>query len=255
MSVYRWPFSFRLLATIIFIFLCNSLNAATYSIGTEDIEYYPHYGKTSEESYGFEGYARLFFDDFSIKKDVSIEYIPQPVKRLYLNFIVKQSIDFKYPDSPQWNSIEKTESNRVIYYSKPIVSYLDGVFVHKDNANFTLDEINTLGIIRGFTPEPFLNEVNSNKIHLFEFSRSDHLLKALEFKRIDAIYINIDVAKFQMKNYKISGLIFRKDLPSTKGTYHISTLKHPEIITLIDQYIIENSLHIRELKNKLQLTY
>ena len=110
MSLYRWLFSFRLLATIILIFLCNSLNAATYSIGTEYIEYYPHYGKTSAESHEFEGYARLFFDDFSIKKDVSIEYTPQPIKRLYLNFLVKQSIDFKYPDSPQRNSIEKLKA-------------------------------------------------------------------------------------------------------------------------------------------------
>lgn len=78
---------------------------------------------------------------------------------------------------------------------------------------------------------------------------------ALEAKRINAIYINVDVAKFQMTNKSIANLVFREDLPNTKGTYHISTLKHPEIINLIDQYIDENSLFIAELVQKLQLTY
>lgn len=166
MIIFKCSFYFRLTFITISFLFCNSLIAGTYYIGTEDIEYYPHYGKSSANSYEFEGFARLFFDDFSIKKDVSIEYVPLPIKRLYFSLLVKQSIDLKYPDSPHWNSIEKTETNEKAYYSKPIVDYFDGIFVHSDNAHITLGEVKILGIIRGFTPEPFRHEINNKTINV-----------------------------------------------------------------------------------------
>jgi len=234
---------------------CCTAQTTTYLIGTEDIEFYPHYGKLSADSYEFEGYARLFFDDFSLKKDVSIEYVPQPIKRLYVSLLVNKNIDFKYPDSPKWNINQKAKLSNKIYYSDPIISYIDGIFVHQDNVNFTLNNIQVLGVIRGFTPEPFLDEIKSQQINVIEYSRSDHLLMALEAKRVSAVYINIDVANYHIKSKAITSLVFKKDLPFTQGKYHLSTIKHPEIIKLMNQYIEENSVSIRALAEKLQLTY
>jgi hypothetical protein len=244
----------RFLFTTLVLLYCHSVVATTYDIGTEDVEYYPHYGKTSPTSSEFEGFARLFFDDFSAKKHVSIEYVPLPIKRLYSYLFVSKTIGFKYPDSPNWNAEQKSKINHEIYYSEPIVSYIDGIFVHKDNVNLTLDNIKTLGVIRGFTPEPFIDYVEQKKLSIFEYSRSEHLLMALKLKRIEAAYINVDVANYQIKSKGISGVVFQPGLPFTKGMYHISTLKHPDVINLIDQYIKENGQHILKLKEKLQLT-
>jgi len=244
-----------LIFLVLFMSFCCTAQTTTYLIGTEDIEFYPHYGKLSADSYEFEGYARLFFDDFSLKKDVSIEYVPQPIKRLYVSLLVNKNIDFKYPDSPKWNINQKAKLSNKIYYSDPIISYIDGIFVHQDNVNFTLNNIQVLGVIRGFTPEPFLDEIKSQQINVIEYSRSDHLLMALEAKRVSAVYINIDVANYHIKSKAITSLVFKKDLPFTQGKYHLSTIKHPEIIKLMNQYIEENSVSIRALAEKLQLTY
>jgi len=245
---------YQLILVALFFSICCSAKTTTYLIGTEDIEFYPHYGKLSADSYEFEGYARLFFDDFALKKNVSIEYVPQPIKRLYISLLVNKNIDFKYPDSPTWNINQKAKSSNKIYYSNPIISYIDGIFVHRDNVNFTLNDITVLGVIRGFTPEPFIDEIKRQKINLIEYSRSDHLLMALEAKRVSAVYINADVANYLIKSKGISNLVFKKDLPFTQGKYHLSTIKHPEIIKLMNQYIKENSADIQKLAEKLLLT-
>jgi len=247
-------FFYRFLPITLFLLFCNSIVATTYDIGTEDIEFYPHYGKTSQNSDKFEGFAKHFFDDFASKNNVSIEYVPLPIKRLYSYLLISKSIGLKYPDSPNWNIAQKAKINHEIYYSKPIISYIDGVFVHKDNVHFALDDIKKLGVIRGFTPEPFIKNINHHKVNIIEYSRSDHLLMALEAKRIEAVYINIDVANYQINSKGISDVVFSQNLPFTKGTYHISTLNHPNVIKLIDQYIKENGPYINELKEKLKMT-
>jgi len=243
----------QFLLTFLICYPCSTIANTTYSIGTEDIEYYPHYGKFSQEGIKFEGIARNILDDFSLKNGISIKYVPQPIKRLYLSLLINKSIDFKYPDSPLWNVNNKAESINPIYYSKAIVSYFDGVFVHKDNAKYTLNQIKNLGVIRGFTPEPFIGMITNNDINLTEYSTSEYLLRALEAKRVEAVYINIAVAKYQIKSKSIKNLVFHKDLPSAKGTYHVSTIKYPQIIELIDRYILENSTFIQGQQDKFQL--
>jgi len=65
--------NFQFLVTIILLFYCNLVTAVTYKIGIEDIEYYPHYGKISSNSSEYDGFAKLFFDDFSIKKNTHVK--------------------------------------------------------------------------------------------------------------------------------------------------------------------------------------
>ena len=90
-------------------------------------------------------------------------------------------------------------------------------------------------------------------MNIIEYSTSEHLLKALEAKRIEAIYLNVDVAKYQMNSKSILNLIFKPDLPSSSGSYHISTVKHPQLIKLINLYIQENANFIQEQEKKLQI--
>ena len=244
----------RFIYTISLLCSCHTLSATTFIIGTENIEYYPHYGISSPSSIEFEGFARAFFDDFSAKNDISISYSPQPITRLYFSLLIDESIDLKYPDSPDWNVRKKAKINKRIYYSQPISSYIDGVFVRKGN-NTKLKNISHLGIVSGFTPEPFMDAIVSKKIKLLEFTKSDSLFKALQRKLVDAIYINVDVAKYQMVKNGITDIEFNENLPYTKGYYYISSINHPNIIKLIDNYIKENQTYISTLKHKLKLSH
>lgn len=230
-----------------------SFSATTFIIGTENIEYYPHYGKSSLKSNKFEGFARKFFDDFSEKNDLNLIYSPQPINRLYFSLLIAESIDLKYPDSPDWNVYNKAKTNKKIYYSQPISSYIDGVFVRKGK-NVKLKNISRLGIVSGFTPEPFIDDIVNKKIKLFEFSKSDSLFKALQRRIVDAIYINVDVAQYQMIKNGIKDIEFNENLPFTKGYYYTSSIKHPDLIKKIDNYITQNKTYISTLKREFKLS-
>lgn len=221
-------------------------------IGTEDIEYYPHYGKESISSKEFKGFARELFDSFNNTSPIELEYFPQPINRLYYNLIETQNIDFKYPDNPNWNP--QSKNNVDVIYSKAIGFYIDGIFVHKENSAWNFDNIKEIGVIRGFTPESILAEISSKNINVKEYSRSVQLIKALDAKRIDAIYLNIDVARYQMEVLGISSLYFNKKLPYTEGSYHLSTIKYPFIIDRINAFIENNNLLINKIKAKYELT-
>lgn len=238
--------------TVIFSLLL-SVQAHVFTIGTEDLEYYPYYGKSSPNSADFGGFAKMLFEDFGKKNQLEITYSPQPVKRLYQSLLLNETIDFKYPDSPYWNVSLKESVNKKIFYSLPISSYIDGTFVHRDNKQLKFNHIKSLGIIRGFTPEAFKKVINNGDIVLSEFSHLSTLLKMLNEKQIDAIYLNVEVAKYQMKMYGFTELIFNANLPLTKNDYYLSTVNHPEVIDKLNQYIIENEDAIKLMIKRFNL--
>lgn len=217
----------------------------SYEIGTEDIEYYPHYGRKNASDDNFSGFARPFFDKFSNKYQLDFHYTPLPIKRLYNYFLNSKTVDFKYPDNPNWNINNK--QGHTIYYSDAITYYVDGTFIHQDQ-KLPLSIV-YLGVIRGFTPEPYLAQILADKIKVIEFSRSDHLLNALNFKRIDAAYMNVDVGKFQRSKSDLNLKVkFCSSLPLTKGYYYLSTIKHPELLNKVNEFIRNNSDFIKELQ-------
>ena len=231
--------------------LAKSPPNKSYEIGTEDIEYYPHYGKKDSSDDGFSGFARPFFDKLSNAYELEFHYTPLPIKRLYNYFLNSNTVDFKYPDNPNWNI--KNKQGHKVYYSDAITYYVDGTFIHKDQS-LPLNIV-YLGVIRGFTPEPYLAEILADKIKVIEYTRSDHLLSALNFKRIDAAYMNVDVAKFQRsKSDSNLNVKFCPSLPLTKGSYYLSTMKHPELLNQVNEFIRNNSDFIQELQLLYELT-
>jgi len=217
----------------------------SYKIGTEDIEYYPHYGRKNSSDDEFSGFARPFFDKFSKSYQIDFQYTPLPIKRLYNYFLNSKALDFKYPDNPNWNI--KNKQGHKIYYSDEITYYVDGTFIHQEQ-NMPLN-IEYLGVIRGFTPEPYLEQILANKVIVVEFTRSVHLLSALNLKRIDAAYMNVDVGKFQSSKSDLNLKVkFCSSLPLTKGSYYLSTIKYPELLNKVNEFIRNNSNYIKELQ-------
>ena len=92
-------------------------------VGVEQVDYLPHYGQDNRNQYT--GFARELFDAFAQHSGYQLLYKPLPVKRLYRAFLTDLSVDFKYPDHPQWKSALK--KSQPPFYSDPVVSYTDGV--------------------------------------------------------------------------------------------------------------------------------
>jgi len=254
MEVYqREGFKMSFYKTIIIVFftiiITNVIWAEnkTFIIGVEDLDYYPLY---TVENGKYSGYSREVLDKFSHEKGYSFIYKPYPVSRLFYLFLDKQQIDFKYPDNNYWQK-EKKEGKRV-YYSFPVVNYIDGVIVLPEKKGMGLDKLKVLGTIRGFTAWEYLEPINKGLI-LQEFSNVwSGLIKKALIKRIDGAYCNITVAAYQLREKigKPNALVFDPDLPHTKSSYLMSTIKYPKILNQFSEWLKNNDSLIMQIKSK-----
>ena len=252
----------RIYATLLVavIYLCiiptsNSQSLAapsdSYRIGSESIEYYPHYGLKEETDVELSGFIRDLLDSFDAANPAQFSYRLLPVKRLYQAFLQSDGIDFKYPDNQDWQP--DLRKGKAIFYSDPVIQVIDGVMTRSERTELNSDTLKTLGTIRGFTPQPYIAAIRSGKIRLQEYSKTSDMLLSLLNNRVDGVYLNVDVAYHQLQRIDPinKNVVFNDALPFQVVNYHLSTLKHPEIIYQFNQWMKENP----EILRRLQLKY
>ena len=216
-------------------------------VGVEDLEYYPMYAWRDGE---WVGAGREILDAFAKDRGYRLSYRPLPVKRLFAE-LVAGTIDLKYPDNPTWAADVKKGST--VTYSKPVVSYIDGVMVRPGNLGPTPVTIKTLGTVAGFTPYAWLDQINSGKVALKENPRMELLLKQAVVGHVDGAYVNVAVATHLLdKGLSIpNALVFDPRLPHSKDSYALSSTRHPEIISEFNAWMAENEARIRTIKDTL----
>ena len=229
----------------------NFLNTQTLIIGVENINYFPYY-KTVNGKY--QGFSREVFDLFAQKHNLKIEYEELPVNRLYQYFI-SGKVDFKFPDNKHW--AQDLKKGKKINYSKPVAHYFEGVMVLPQNQINSLNDIKVLGTVQGFTPWPYLKYIKNERIKKSENPNYENLLLQGLNNRVDGIYTNIAVAKFHLNNNlnKPNALVFDKELPHIEDNYHLSTIKHPDIISQFNKFLKNNKTQIENLKKKYNIDY
>ncbi len=242
----------KLLSVITFICLFCLMSglvpvqAKTYTLGVEELNYLPYYANDQREYYGF---AREFFDLFAKEQGITFEYKVLPVKRLWNDFL-NEKLDFKFPDHPYWNGDAKKGLN--VVYSDAVVNYIDGVMVTSDNQAISIENLKKLGTVAGFTAWDYLDLIKANKITVVENPSFVGLLKQTLVGRLDGAYINISVAQHQLETElkKPSALVFATQLPHTKADYLMSSIKHPELVAAVNAFMKKHGEAIRRLKIK-----
>lgn len=224
-------------------------NAQTYVVGVENIEYLPQYTYKDGE-YG--GFARALLDSFAKDKGYKLEYRALPVARLFAEF-VSLDLDFKYPDSAKWSADLKSKAT--VVYSEPVVKYIDGVNVLPDRVGKGADSIKVLGAVRGFTPWDWLEQVKSGTVKLQENNSFTAMLETALAHRVDGAYGNVAVtANVLESNLKQAGaLVFDPGLPHTRSHYHLSSIKHPQVIAEFNDWLKTNAASVSALKEKFQV--
>lgn len=219
--------------------------AGSYVVGVENLDYLPHY---SSEGGEYKGYGRDLLDAFAKDAGHTFTYKPLPVKRLYKAFAEGQ-IDLKYPDNSYWSDDSKKGVN--ITYSAPVVNYIDGVVVKPEDIGKGKGRIKTLGTVRGFTPWEYIKDIESGAITLSENGNFKALITQVSNNRIDAAYANIDVIKYNLDGKPT--VLFDKDLPHTKSAYHLSTIKHGDVLKEFDAWLSSNADKVAQIKAKHRL--
>lgn len=239
-------------AIVTSIFLASasaSVVAKEYLIGVENIEYYPLYAKREGR---YEGYARALFDAFAKQSGHTFKYKSLPIKRLFKGF-VEGDLDFKFPDSPYWK--QDLKKNKKVVYSQSVIEYIDGVLVRPENMGKGKEILKSIGVLRGFTPWDYLDDIKSKHLSLKEVNSLKSLIEMTKAGRLGGVYFNVIVANyFQEKTlFEKGGILFDKDLPHTRSHYYLSSIKHPEIIEEFNQFLIANKELITTLKAKYEV--
>ncbi|MBF0441412.1 MAG: transporter substrate-binding domain-containing protein [Oligoflexales bacterium] len=209
-----------------------------YKVGVETQAYFPAYqftpgGKNDSASF-------TILEAFAKSANIKFEYVPLPINRLYLEFF-EQKFDFKYPDHPTWK--QELKKGKKITYSQPVLEYIDGLLVHKDDlGRRKLADIKTIGTVMGFTVWDYLKEVNNGQIKVTESVELSKVLRMVIEKMINGVYINIAVGDYQMReSLKMNDvLVFDPSLPHTRSAYLLSTIKYPEVIDEFNKFREKN---------------
>lgn len=217
-----------------------------YSIGTQDINYFPYFGKNDEMKRGKRNFIQDVIDAFSADKNISFEMEYYPVKRLDVVYLKAGTLDFRYPDSPSWNVNSDHEQ---IYYSDPICDFIDATFVHEDNVNMGIEKVRVIGIIDSYIAEPYIEKIIDKSILVHEYRNSTFLLKALALKRIDAAYINEVIGNKILSKNQLH-IEQSEILPKIQSSYRLSSIKHPKLIKQLNTFLSANIAFIEKVKLK-----
>ncbi|MBF0442572.1 MAG: transporter substrate-binding domain-containing protein [Oligoflexales bacterium] len=243
----RLPF-FILMA---FCLICGSAFSKnkTFTIGVEDIDYYPHY---KSEKGVYSGYAEEVLTKFAKSRGYDFKYVPLPVTRLFRNFLTTQEVDFKYPDNPYW-SAEMRKSK--VYYSKSVVDYKEGVAVLPKNQGKGLTSLKKMGIVHGFTAFEYLDKIKAGEIKVEENDSFSGLLQQAVRERIDGAYSEVGVLNYFNKEvFKKPVLVFDDSLPHLQSSFFLSSIKYPEVIEEMNKFLVEEKKFVEEMKRKYSLT-
>ena len=229
------------------LLFCTASQAESYVIGVEKMAFAPHYSVDQQGQY--QGFARELFDLFATHSGVQLSYRALPVARL-LPALLQGEVDFKYPDSDSWAQTQKLGKD--VHYSQAVVAYVDGVLVAPQRQGQALEQLKRLGMVSGWTPWGYQLGIETGQIQL---TYSDDLRKMIQQtlkKDTDGAYFNVVVATHYLDNIRArpGALVFDAKLPHTRGSFHLSTLRHPELLQRFDRFLVEQQAEVAALKDR-----
>ena len=231
------------LLTCLSLQLLSPAQADTFKVGVELQPYMPY---SDVQNGRYMGYGRDLLDAFAAHQGHVFIYQPLPVR--LLSDLLNDRVDFKYPDNPRWNADQK--QGYALHYSQAAAPAIDGVLVKPRFLGQGKERLLRLGTQRGFTPWPYLGEINAGKIMLIQANQIDSLLAMAMSDRVDGVYLNPQVVRHQLYNNAGSGLVFDPKLPYQDDHYFLSSIKHPEVIAQFDAFLTSQAELVQTLKDR-----
>ncbi|HLA33047.1 MAG TPA: transporter substrate-binding domain-containing protein [Pseudomonas sp.] len=232
----------------LFALMCSaSVSAESYVIGVENLAFAPHYNTDAQGQY--QGFARELFDLFAAQSGVQLSFKPMPVERL-LPALLEGEVDFKYPDSANWSQEQK--AGKGLSYSQGVVDYVDGVLVAPQRLGQPIEQVKRLAMVNGWTPWGYQERIDAKQIELTYSDDLRLMIRQALRKDTDGAYFNVVVATHYLDNIRArpGALVFDAKLPHSRGSFQLSTLKHPELVQRFDRFLVEQQEAIAQLKSK-----
>lgn len=223
---------------------------AEYRIGVEQVDYYPIYSAVPPENQ-YRGYARDLLDLFAARENLHFTYVVLPVRRLAHTYWSGR-LDLVFPDNPRWETAHKPAN---VTYSQPVLEFQDVMLVLPERRGQARERFQRLGFVRGFTPWKFQDDIAAGRVVIKEAPNPEGLIRMAFAGYIDAANMARQVAHFHLKRQGHEGALVVEPnlLPLSNSYYHLSSLRHPELILRFNAFLQREQQAVAALKAKYEL--
>lgn len=221
-----------------------------YRVGVEEVDYYPIYSAVPPDHH-YRGYARDLLDLFATRENLRLVYVALPVRRLSHAYRNGQ-LDLVFPDNPRWD-VELKPAN--VRYSQSVLRFQDAMLVLPKRLGQPRERFRKLGFIRGFTPWKFQDDIVAGRVQIHEAPNPEGLIRMTLAGYIDAANMARQVAHFHLKRlgHPDSLVVEPTLLPLRDSDYHLSSIRHPQLIRRFDAFLLRERQAVQALKNKYEL--
>ena len=239
-----------ILAVLTACLLSSPALSGSFTVGVENTDYLPLY---KGDGPVYSGYARELLDAFAAKYGHTLTYRPFPTVDLYNEFVVKRSLDFKFPDNSHWGNDVKKDLK--IAYSKGLVDAVEGLFVLPAEKGKGLANITKIVTMRGFTPHPYHDQIASKAIEVMEVNYVGAAINIAAAGRVDGVYLGVMPANNVMSNVlrRPGVLVFDDTLPHSSNSFSVSSIAHPEVIAQLDEFLVKDKAAVDKIKAKYKI--
>jgi ABC-type amino acid transport substrate-binding protein len=223
----------------------GAAHGESYVVGVERLSFQPHYWVDEQGEY--RGFAREVLDLFAQAEHIELSYRALPVTEL-AGRLVKGEVDLKYPDSPEW--ADDVKAGKPMAYSAPVVGYVDGVLVDPKRVGQGIETLRRLALVQGWTPRGYQSRIDEGKVQPVQGSDLRQMIRQALKKQADGAYFNVVVATYYLDNIRArpGALVFDPSLPHTRGTFHLSSSRHPELVQRFDRFLVSHKAEVDALK-------
>lgn len=215
--------------------------ADEFSVGVEDVDLYPIARVNAGQ---FDGFTRALLDRFATSLGHRFVYKPLPIRRLTQAHLAGE-VDLIFPDEPHWQAGLK--QGKALLYSGDIVTFHDVIMVKPHRLGQALKSV---GIVRGFTAWKLKPEIDRGEIRQELAQSPDKLLRMVLMDRVDGANIALEVARYQLGQLGQPDALQAdlKQLPLRASHYRASSLRHPELIRALSDFLIREADAIKTLR-------
>ncbi|MCO6058472.1 transporter substrate-binding domain-containing protein [Pseudomonas sp. MOB-449] len=228
----------------------HASQAAEYRVGVEQVDYYPIYSAVPPGN-EYRGYARDLLDLFATRENLHFTYVALPVRRLSHAYWAGQ-LDLVFPDNPRWAAAQKPDG---VTYSQPVLQFQDAMLVLPERKGQSRESFRRLGFVRGFTPWKFQDDIAAGRVVIQEAPNPEGLIHMVLAGHVDAANLAQQVARFHLKRQgQERGLVVEPILlPLSDSFYHLSSIRHPELIRRFDAFLRREQRAVQALKARYEL--
>ena len=228
----------RLYYCILLFFILPQICFAkdVYIIGSQNINYFPHYHFESDTDKGF---AWSLLEAFARQQGISFSYQSFPIKRLQRE-LQKGTIDFVFPDNARWHS----EADQQKIYSVGFITTTSGTIITRNKLGRGISEFKSLALPFGFTPVKWQGIDGFEKIRKIATPDAISALKMVVLGRVDGADVEYNVMQYARKSIDPEyTLVMDKSLPYSEVEFQLSTIKSGHLIESLNLFI-QNQKHL-----------